>query len=563
MFKRVKSAIKKFFAPPVGSPRWAYIFPFLVLAVLIIGVFAGGAYGWEYANSPKFCGTTCHTMPPQDVTYKLSPHANVYCSECHIGRASIGQQFARKAQDIRELYSMIFHTYEFPITASRSRPARQTCEECHAPETFSDDSLRVITHFSNDETSTPSNTYLVMHTGGGSERIGLGRGIHWHIENPVYYFATDAARQEIPYVRVVNEDGTYNEYVDIESGFDPATIDKSQLVEMDCITCHNRVTHEFAAPQESVDQAMTQGLIDADIPQIHRQAVRVLSGDYATQDEAMQGIASLTTFYRTNFPDYANSNPEKIEQAISVLQEAYNRSVFFDQAVDWNTHPNNLGHITAPGCFRCHDGAHLDTDQQAIRLECNLCHSVPVVASNQDFVARIEISRGPEPESHLNPNWISLHNEVYDGTCTSCHTTGDAGGTSNTSFCSNSACHGNVYTYAGFDAPALHEALQGQLPTPEPTLAPVSGVPTFTANIGPIFAIRCVVCHKATDPTAGLNLTSYAGVMAGSTDAQVIVSGNATGSLLVQIQQEQHFANLSAAELDLVRQWIDAGAPEK
>jgi mono/diheme cytochrome c family protein len=91
----------------------------------------------------------------------------------------------------------------------------------------------------------------------------------------------------------------------------------------------------------------------------------------------------------------------------------------------------------------------------------------------------------------------------------------------------------------------------------------VSGVPTFTANIEPIFAIRCSVCHNATNPTAGLNLTSYAGVMAGSTDAQVIVSGNATGSLLVQIQQEQHFANLSAAELDLVRQWIDAGAPEK
>ena len=28
----------------------------------------------------------------------------------------------------------------------------------------------------------------------------------------------------------------------------------------------------------------------------------------------------------------------------------------------------------------------------------------------------------------------------------------DPGGTSNTSFCSNSACHGNVFTYAGFDA---------------------------------------------------------------------------------------------------------------
>lgn len=565
MVKRIKNKIKNFFVPPAGSPRRAYILPFTVAAILIIGVFAGSAYGWEYANSPQFCGTTCHTMPPQNITYLLSPHANVYCTECHIGRASIGEQIARKAEDVRELYSMIFHTYEFPITASRSRPARQTCEQCHDPETFSDDSLRVTTHFGNDDNSSPTFTYLILHTGGGSSRSGLGLGIHWHIENPVSYYAADDARQEIPYVRVANADGTFTEYVDVESGFDPATVDESQLVEMDCITCHNRVTHEFATPEESVDQALTLGQIDVAIPQIRRQAVRVMSSEYANQEEAMQGIASLNNFYQASFPEYYQANSAKIVEAIVVLQDAFNRSKFFDQEVDWTTHPDNLGHIHTAGCFRCHDGTHLDTDQQAIRLECNLCHSIPTVASNQDFVTRIEISRGPEPQSHLNPNWISLHNQVYDGSCTSCHTTDDAGGTSNTSFCSNSACHGNAYTYAGFDAPALQAALQGQLPapTPEPTLAPVVGVPTFDANVGPVFALHCTTCHNATNPTGGLNLTSFTGVMAGGKNGKVIVSGNAAESLLIQIQTEQHFANLASDELDLVRQWIDAGAIEK
>lgn len=50
-------------------------------------VLTGAAYGWEYTNSPAFCGTTCHTMPPQFTAYQASPHANIACVECHIGRA--------------------------------------------------------------------------------------------------------------------------------------------------------------------------------------------------------------------------------------------------------------------------------------------------------------------------------------------------------------------------------------------------------------------------------------------------------------------------------------------
>ncbi len=63
-------------------------------------------------------------MPPQNATYLNSPHANVYCTECHIGRSVLGTQIARKTEDVYELYSMVFHTYTFPIQASRTRPAR-------------------------------------------------------------------------------------------------------------------------------------------------------------------------------------------------------------------------------------------------------------------------------------------------------------------------------------------------------------------------------------------------------------------------------------------------------
>ena len=43
-----------------------------------------------------------------------------------------------------------------------------------------DDSLREVRSFMADETNTPQSLYLIMKTGGGSKREGLGRGIHWH-----------------------------------------------------------------------------------------------------------------------------------------------------------------------------------------------------------------------------------------------------------------------------------------------------------------------------------------------------------------------------------------------
>lgn len=564
MLKRIRAALRNFFIPPRGSPRWILLLPYAVLGVLTISLLVGGAYAWEYTNSPSFCGTTCHTMPPEYAAYQISPHARIACVECHIGREFVGNQILRKAGDVRHIIAMGFQTYEFPIRVKNMRPARETCEKCHSPDKFSNDSLQVISHFKDDEGNTPYDIYLVLKTGGGAKREGLGRGIHWHIVNKVFYYPGDIHEQSIPYIKVVNDDGSVAEYVDVEAEFDPANLDESQLQEMDCITCHNRITHRIYTPEESLDRALALGQISRDIPNIREKGVEVLRGDYASEAEAQAAIAKLASYYEDNYPEFYKTNLGNINDAIQKLQLIYADSVFIEQKVDWDSHPTNVGHIDSPGCFRCHDGKHLDADQQAIRLECNLCHSIPVVSGEQDFVTEIEISRGPEPESHLNANWISLHNQAVNQTCSNCHTTEDPGGTSNTSFCSNEACHGNVYTFAGFDAPALREILKSQLPAPEPTptSAPVVGTPTFDANIGPLFAAKCTMCHGAT-ASAGLNLATYADAMRGGNNGPVIVPGDSAGSKLVQVQSSQHFANLSDQELQWVIQWIDAGAPEK
>jgi len=560
--KKLRERLARFFFPSPDSPRWVLILPYAVLGVLTLIVVSGGIYGWEYTNSPVFCGTACHTMPPQDIVYKQSPHSNVTCEECHIGRTSFVNQLTRKSQGLKETYYQLFKLYEYPIRAKALRPARDTCEKCHQPETFSDDSLRVISRFADDEQNTRSSIYLVLKTGGGAKREGLGRGIHWHIVNKVEYYATDELDQEIPYVRIYNDDGTMTEYVDVESGFEKSSLDESQLVTMDCVTCHNRITHEFSFPEESVNTAMARGLIDPGIPEIHRRAVDTLSVDYVSRAQAFTAFDALEAYYKGT--DYYSGHAEDVTAAIQELKNIYDRTVFHDQEINWKTHPNNLGHVNSPGCFRCHDGKHLDMNQQAIRLECNVCHSIPVVKGEEDFVTEIEISSGLEPETHLNPNWISLHNQVFGESCKACHTMEDAGGTSNTSFCSNSACHGSVYTFAGFDAPTLREILQSQIPTPEPTpeLPAFTGEPTYESYVGPLMTTKCGACHGEL-ATAGLNVLTYEGLMAGSSNGPVVVPGNSVDSVLFQVQSTgKHFANFTAEELEIIQQWIDADAPE-
>ncbi len=281
-----KRRIRKFFRPPTGSPRWLRVLPWATVVVILVGLVVGVAYLWQYTNSPTFCGETCHTMPPEYAAYQLSPHSQVRCVECHIGRDFILSQVWRKSAHLKLLFETAFHSYHYPIYAKGMRPAPQICEKCHSPAKFSDDSLRVKTHYAEDQSNTVSYTYLIMHTGGGTKREGLGFGIHWHIQSNVQFYAGDELQQNIPYIRVTNDDGTVQEYMDVTAGFDKSKIKESDLKTMDCMTCHNRVTHTVPFPEQSVDSSMSRGAISTDIPMIRKQGVAVLSAAYPTENEA-------------------------------------------------------------------------------------------------------------------------------------------------------------------------------------------------------------------------------------------------------------------------------------
>jgi hypothetical protein len=67
-----------------------------------------------------------------------------------------------------------------------------------------------------------------------------------------------------------------------------------------------------------------------------------------------------------------------VQQSGEEVAAIYLRNIFPDMSVTWGTHPNNLGHMDSPGCFRCHDGSHTSADGQTISNDCSACHQIIV-----------------------------------------------------------------------------------------------------------------------------------------------------------------------------------------
>jgi hypothetical protein len=561
--RRTWRGIAHFVWPDPQSSIWRRLLPYGTLFSALAVAFLIAGAGWEVTNSNAFCGLVCHTMPPEYISYLNSPHSRVKCVECHIGRETIATQFTRKAHDISHVVKYLGTGYETPIYVKGLRPAPEICEKCHSPEKFSANSTQVIKRYSAEENNALTETHLSFKIGGGSHREGLGKGIHWHIENNIEYIFTDDKnlQQEIPWVRVTNaETGEVEVYTDVEADLPPDFVEtmtsEDHLRQMDCVTCHNRNSHEFQTPDDALDDAMARNVISPEIPYFKQNAIAVIEREYPSMGHAAAAIEGLKNYYAANWPDYYADNATVVDQAVAELQKLYEQMVYPNMEVTWTTHPNNVEHKDWAGCFRCHDGKHLNEQGESVRIECNLCHTIPLQAPADGSSVLMALSDAYEPESHIDSNWIARHRFEFDATCQGCHDVSNPGGSDDTSFCANSACHATEWKFAGLDATRIVEltnVLSADLPK-----YPAAAL-TWDDLVGPILAARCTACHGG---TAGLHLDSYANALAGGNLGPAIVPGDAEASLLVQLQREGHPNSLPPEELDWIIQWINAGAPE-
>jgi len=373
--------------PPRGWPRLdlndrhqrRVVFVVTVLTLVNIVIVSLAAYrGIEFMDSTQFCGQVCHTvMEPEFVAFQDGPHSRVRCVSCHIGP---GASFFVKSKldGTRQVVAVAMNSYSRPIASPvhTLRPAREVCEQCHWPEKFHGDRIKKIPEYKDDEQSSDNGTTMRIHVGGGSEKLGLATGIHWHmnVANEVEYISTDAKRQVIPYVRVKDRTGAVREY--FAEGVTPEQLAQGERRRMDCMDCHNRPSHRFSAtPERAVDDALATGEMPRELPFIRRQVVEALKAEYRDKATAEQKIASkLMNFYRSAPGDVFRTKQEQVERAVRAAQRLYDRNNFPAMNVTWGTYADNLGHNDFPGCFRCHDDEHKTKDGRAIKQDCEQCH---------------------------------------------------------------------------------------------------------------------------------------------------------------------------------------------
>ena len=182
------------------------------------------------------------------------------------------------------------------------------------------------------------------------------------------------------------------------------------------MACHNRPTHIYVPPDQSVDQALLGRRLDVSLPFIKQEAVTVLTATYATTDEATRGIASgIQSFYESKYPDVAKTKQLEIRNAVTEVQEIFKRTTFPEMKLNWQTHPNNLGHYYYNGCFRCHDGQHVSADGKVVSKDCNQCHTL---MSETDGTATAAPAAAP---TFKHPVDIGDLTQV---SCADCHTGG-------------------------------------------------------------------------------------------------------------------------------------------
>jgi hypothetical protein len=92
---------------------------------------------------------------------------------------------------------------------------------------------------------------------------------------------------------------------------------------------------------------------------------------------------------------------------------------------------------------------------------------------------------------------------------------------------------------------------------------------TFAEHIEPIFKAACANCHNRDRQRGGLNAADFGALLEGGSSGQVIMPGDPDGSRLFRLVQQTEEPKmppsgppLSEEQLNLLREWIQLGAPE-
>jgi nitrate/TMAO reductase-like tetraheme cytochrome c subunit len=411
----------------------------LFALLLVLGGFGfamtfAGVSILHWTETADFCGR-CHSMAPELAAYEHGPHRDVACAECHV-EPGVAGWIKSKINGTRQLIEVVLGTFPEPIPPpehTQLPSSADTCQRCHTVEQHAVADVKTRTQFAEDEANTRQFVGLMVRPGGG-DIFDVNRSVHWHVLRDVQYASDTPNGATIDYVRATGEDGQVKEFIAQDKIRDAQAVQpdvdavkaSDTLTKMTCYDCHNRAGHDIPNPRTGLDYDLSTGAIDATLPFIKREGMRILTAEYpdvATADAAADG---LRDFYRDSYPDVATTKAAAIDDAIARLKVLYRDTATPEMKVTAKTYPDNLGHTDFPGCFRCHDGGHyLVKDgvatKQAIPSTCDTCHTFPQIG----LVASLPL--GTPPTTHDDKLWVFDHKNVAKNvdpggqTCGQCH----------------------------------------------------------------------------------------------------------------------------------------------
>ena len=104
--------------------------------------------------------------------------------------------------------------------------------------------------------------------------------------------------------------------------------------------------------------------------------------------------------------------------------------------------------------------------------------------------------------------------------------------------------------------------LQSQV---EQAQEPLGRFVSFSRDVAPILARRCMACHNTRTAGGKLNLNSFAGLLKGGDSGPALIPHDTDDSLLLTMVQDGSMPKnadpLASDEIDVVRRWIEVGAP--
>ncbi len=391
-----------------------FLFSVMSFTVVITTIY-GSRKAYEFTESNTFCMEACHeVMEPVSVTYASSAHSKIACVDCHFTeKKSLWDQ--NRLSGLPQVYMTLTDSYDKPLGAPTTylRPSAEACKKCHWEEKFYDQKSFTKDYFLSDEDNSHYQITLTMKVGGGNREIGISSGIHYHmgIGKDISYIEPEKEGDAIPLVRAIsNSDGKETVYRLLGNQISP----NAKFKQFDCIDCHNRPSHSYNDPYQTINAYMAYDKINSKLPNIKKVGVRVLESLKSRENSLSEIKNFITDYYRTNFPNILVEMRDELNFAAIELNSIYLKNYFPEMNANWKVYANHESHLYSKGCFRCHDGNHVDKSGNVLSNDCNICHTITTKL----------VSGMPVPDS-LNSNKFlhpgGLDKDIINQYCSDCH----------------------------------------------------------------------------------------------------------------------------------------------